>query len=368
MSKQKSRVPVIEGWSLLGDAENNDYTIIKGYTTLTADYNNNAALTVTQQGTGYGAIITGGYVGIATTTPSYPLHVWGSAGFGTSTTPTLYVDSGNGRVGIGTTTPSQLLDVNGLTIWNEGTNAYYGNPDNFNDETAGAITSAGDMDFIDGLLLQNNCTAELLAEFDDHKNVLALRHDDGILDPSITHYFPNGAELSGTREFWFGTSDNSGGSRISIGSTMAILLEIRVGTFQYYDGGWQDTGVTTPNDTLFHHKIVFDSVTDTFDWAITDKDGNILYNGNGLSFWTGLSSIDGVYIQNLQNIPMTLYFDAWGDPADANYDEGDNWLHDRIVKTDSIRIGANTVYTSGAIHSISDFVFNTTGNIGINDA
>jgi len=54
-----------------------------------------------------------GNVGIATTTPSYKLHVWGSAGFGTSTTPTLYVDSGNGRVGVGTTSPGAALDVNG---------------------------------------------------------------------------------------------------------------------------------------------------------------------------------------------------------------------------------------------------------------
>ncbi|KKL19195.1 hypothetical protein LCGC14_2467920, partial [marine sediment metagenome] len=46
-------------------------------------------------------IDTSGRLGIGTTTPSYPLHVWGSAGFGTSTLPTLYVDSGSQRVGIG---------------------------------------------------------------------------------------------------------------------------------------------------------------------------------------------------------------------------------------------------------------------------
>ncbi|XOB41124.1 MAG: hypothetical protein ACKKMW_00005 [Candidatus Nealsonbacteria bacterium] len=58
-------------------------------------------------------ILTSGYVGIATSTPSYPLHVWGSAGFGTSTIPTLYIDSGNGRVGIATSTPNEALTVAG---------------------------------------------------------------------------------------------------------------------------------------------------------------------------------------------------------------------------------------------------------------
>ncbi len=58
-----------------------------------------------------------GRVGIATTTPSYELHVWGSAGFGTSTTPTLYVDSGNGRVGIGTTTLTSKLHIE-TSAWN----------------------------------------------------------------------------------------------------------------------------------------------------------------------------------------------------------------------------------------------------------
>ncbi|MCD6500943.1 hypothetical protein J7K42_02980, partial [bacterium] len=59
-------------------------------------------------------ITSSGNVSIATTSPQYKLHVWGSAGFGTSTTPTLYVDSGNGRVGIGTTEPDTPLHIVGI--------------------------------------------------------------------------------------------------------------------------------------------------------------------------------------------------------------------------------------------------------------
>ena len=59
-----------------------------------------------------------GRLGVGTTTPAYKLHVWGDAGFGTSTTPTLYVDAADNNVGIGTANPnaSYKLDVQGNVI------------------------------------------------------------------------------------------------------------------------------------------------------------------------------------------------------------------------------------------------------------
>jgi hypothetical protein len=69
-----------------------------------------------------------GSVAIGTTSATFPLtppklNVWGSLRVGTSSTPTLFVNTGNGRLGIGTSTPSQALTVAGSI---RATGALYG--------------------------------------------------------------------------------------------------------------------------------------------------------------------------------------------------------------------------------------------------
>ncbi len=76
------------------------------------------ALTVSQSGTGYAAIITGGNVGIGTTSPSEMLSIKATSTtpilgvYTSSTAPALYINSA-GNVGIGTTAPITQLHVPG---------------------------------------------------------------------------------------------------------------------------------------------------------------------------------------------------------------------------------------------------------------
>jgi len=67
-----------------------------------------SVLTVTQSGTGYGALITGGYVGIGTSTPATTFGVYG--------TTTLM----SGYLGVGTTTPAATLGVYGTSTFSGG--------------------------------------------------------------------------------------------------------------------------------------------------------------------------------------------------------------------------------------------------------
>jgi len=81
------------------------------------------AFLVSQSGTAldpvveYMRILSGGNVGIGTTTPTSMLHVNSSAGIGalhiqnTTTAGLLFVNASSGFTGIGTTTPTQALDV-----------------------------------------------------------------------------------------------------------------------------------------------------------------------------------------------------------------------------------------------------------------
>ena len=79
-------------------------------TKLFANYASTTALTST--GSAYLATA-GGNVGIGTTSPAQKLDVWGNLQVGTSSTPTLFVNSATRRVGIGTNNPTNALTVNG---------------------------------------------------------------------------------------------------------------------------------------------------------------------------------------------------------------------------------------------------------------
>lgn len=198
---------------------------------------------------------------------------------------------------------------------------YFGLPDDFNLETVGSITVAGDMDFIDTLTIVGDASCELLASFNDHNNVLALSMGTGTSNPFIVHTFPGGGEVTGTREFWWGTSNNTHEQDVAFleGSPARILLKIDAGTFWYDDGGWVDTSIPATNDILFHHKIEWDCTSDTYDWYI-----NEILVATGAAFNAAAVNIDGFYFKVIDDEEYTIYIDAFGDPAQTGYAEGDN--------------------------------------------
>jgi len=221
--------------------------------------------------------------------------------------------------------PDNFLDID-LTddTW------YFGLPDDFNLETIGAITVAGDMDFIDTLYLLGDTSCRLLESFDNHHHVLALSMGTGTANPYIIHDFAGGAEVTGTREFWVGTSDNTKETDYYFleSSPARILFKIDAGTFWYDNGGWVDTGITATNDTLFHIKITWDCTPDTYDLYIS----NVLIIA-GAAFNTVAAGIDKFYFKLADDAEYTSYLNAWGDPADAGYVVGDNLVGRTVYGT-----------------------------------
>ena len=75
---------------------------------------------------GYGLVVASGNTGIGTSTPTSTLDVWGDLRVGTSSTPTLFVDTSAGNIGINTASPdsTHALDIVGsarATLSNGGT-------------------------------------------------------------------------------------------------------------------------------------------------------------------------------------------------------------------------------------------------------
>lgn len=199
---------------------------------------------------------------------------------------------------------------------------YFGLPDDFNLETAPkSITVAGDMAFIDTLTLPNDCTCEILSSFNNHNNVLKLTHDGGVSDPDFTHNYPNGNENAGTREFWWGQGDTFDQSEVRFreSTTLVQRLTIRIDFMQYWDGAaWQNIQAVVDN-TLYHCKFVW-RADNTWDFWVDEvkQVDNIALDINQVV------GIDNLYVTYRTNSIGSVFLNAWGDPAQAGYAEGDN--------------------------------------------
>ena len=167
---------LIGNFTITGDLSVSGSQTFTGGLTITAS-STSPALTVTQQGIGYGAVITGGNVGIATSNPQYALDVWGSARFGTTTTSVLFVDAGTGRVGIATTTPSQALHVVG-NILGSGNAVFGGTLD-----VQGVTTST----FAGPIQITTTTQPQLIVRYDSLNYLTA-----SVLSDGATTLFSNG--------------------------------------------------------------------------------------------------------------------------------------------------------------------------------
>ncbi|MHA2252946.1 MAG: hypothetical protein ACXAD7_21465, partial [Candidatus Kariarchaeaceae archaeon] len=145
---------------------------------------------------------------------------------------------------------------------------------------------------IDPLIANQTTVLEL---YDDNSEVINISY-------LVANY------TKGNSEFLWGTTNNSKYSYITFleGQVNIIKLAIIDGTFQYFEGSWQDTGKVAVNGQIFNHKIVFVCANESFDWYI---DNNLIVsNGN---FKTGATHLNVMTIEtDAAHSDYSVYFDT----------------------------------------------------------
>ncbi len=193
---------------------------------------------------------------------------------------------------------------------------------NFADELI--ETEGTDIRFVDSATLPNDCNVEISSEIDGHKKVLNITHDGGANDPIVIHYFPDGDEVSGTREFWWGSSDVSETQEIRFKDGSAIQFRLRVITTHlwYYDGNlddWVDSGGSLSNDVLAHFKVGWDCGTDDYSvWL------NGVLEVDDIEFENVGNYVDQTYFISVSNNAYSQYLDAFDRPEADGYTSGRN--------------------------------------------
>ena len=213
---------------------------------------------------------------------------------------------------------------------NTGLISYFGAPDNFNDEVVG--TSGTDIDWVDYDWSVGASAITIIAEYQDHKNVMECKVDSGdTVDTSHVRM----AETSKTYEFWMATSDISkaswfyflaSGTGIGEPNTLAFLRFFTSKLqFGHGDGagGITTVDLVSPavNNTYYHIKIMLDCVTDTVSLylnGVLTIDAEEFYKDQTFDTTTT------VRIHFTDAGDYSLYVDAWGETSDADYYVGKN--------------------------------------------
>ncbi|MHA2251721.1 MAG: hypothetical protein ACXAD7_15260, partial [Candidatus Kariarchaeaceae archaeon] len=193
-------------------------------------------------------------------------------------------------------------------------NATYG----FEDEAVG--TSGTDIDFIDWASIDTGCSLDINYEIGNNRKILDF-YDPGNGGVSGANYIAD--KVSGTIEFWWRTDDATDPFHIFLYDYTSITAAVYIfdDEFQYWDGvAWQQASITPEDNKWYHHKIVFDCTSDTFDWYI---DG--VLEAHDIDFTQNGDAVDAMLMgTSVQTSDAHTYIDAIGFSWDDNYNIGDN--------------------------------------------
>ncbi|KKK94208.1 hypothetical protein LCGC14_2685160, partial [marine sediment metagenome] len=243
------------------------------------------------------------------------------SGINTDTNSTSGVDNIRCFTSIGDTGFNGYFDAFGIS-----TDASYAIGDNYfwrhyRDQDSGFEsedlgTSGTSIGFVDADLTGGSCTADIIAEFGEHKKVLRLDDQDAGDDANIRNSFSAG-QASGIVEFLVKTTDTTKQTLMTLrnqGGIFALEFQIDNGNFEYNPStGGPTTIVAAANDTWYHIKYEFECGAGAFKGLAADTYyvwiGNIRYGPFG--FDIASTTLDSFLIKTLVgDSGYTSYIDA----------------------------------------------------------
>ncbi len=160
----------------------------------------------------------------------------------------------------------------------------------------------------------------VISYLDGHRKVLDFDDQSNLNYAGM--YQTYSGQITGTIEFWWRIDTSASMFYLSLGTGNNIWLGFHsTGQFAWANVGWGYTNVQAFSaDIWYHHRIVWDSGTDTYDWYI---DGSLV--ANNVAFRYGLTSITRTYwISSGTSTGYHTYIDAIGYSWDNDYMVGWN--------------------------------------------
>ncbi len=202
--------------------------------------------------------------------------------------------------------------------YTEAMSGYYPAVDGFENELEG--TSGTAIDYVDVTTISGGCEVQIYDEFQGHKKVLRLHDGSTAGGARAQHNFAT-TQTTGSIE-WYWLSSSSGNNNMAFHFHEG-LLGTHAGRFLMQDDSFKDMDDIIVQSCVvnqwYHHKIVFNTISDTYDWYI---DG-ILRVDDG-NFENPVTNIGSTNIKGGWTSTGSCYVDAIGYSWDPSYDIGDN--------------------------------------------
>ena len=206
---------------------------------------------------------------------------------------------------------------------------YYPATYSFENELEGSSGTA--IDYVDSGSTSSNCEVKIYNEFQGHKKVLRIHDGNPSGNAAAQNNFAS-TLTTGSVEWWWSTP-------VSGSNTMAYhfhegLLGTHAGIVLMQDDNFIDMEDNIVQSYVanqwYHHKVVFNTISDTYDWYID----RILRVDDG-NFLNPVTNIGSTNIKGGWDSTGSCYLDAIGHSCDMDYDIGANMNEGLLLSYDN---------------------------------